>query len=171
MHAKSLVASLVGLPLVAMIAGGAAAPFLLGPATGDVEQAQETTAVLAGALVAGVVSISDASPPDATPEQLAAGSEAVSLLFSECQRRYRLIDASGAPLDPRNKPHGSWESNALADVVGGAGVVQEVVGGQLRTVVGLTNDMHPNCVSCHTNYAEFEPGTVIGAASFGIKIP
>ena len=167
MHAR-LVSTLVGVPVVALVAGGVAAP-LMSPG-GDVAQAEATTVALANALVAAVVSISDAAPPDAGPEQIKAGSQAVSLIFAECNREYRLIDASGAPIGANNVAHGAWEMDALDAVVNGAPVVQEVVGGQLRTVVPLTNDMHPNCMTCHSNYADFVPGTVIGAASLKINI-
>lgn len=171
MPIKPITASLVALPVAAIVAAGAAAPLYVGSASGDVAQAEQTTAALAGALVSAVASISDATPHDATPEQIAAGSAAISMLFAECQRDFRLIDASGDPLDSKNLPQGSFEVDALAELVSnGGGSVQEVINGRLRTVVALTNDMHMNCVSCHTNYGEFEPGSVIGAASFMVKI-
>lgn len=167
MRVRIGLSALVGLPAAAVLVG--AAPMIAGPTPGSVTKATETTAVLADALVAAVVSLSDAAPPDAPPEQIEAASDAVSLLLAECQDRFRLIDASGDPLDPANLPQGSFEIDALADVVNGAGVVQRIVAGELRTVIGLTNDMHPNCASCHANYSEMKPGTVVGAASFRVE--
>ena len=98
-----------------------------------------------------------------------AGSEAISILLGD-STEYRLLDASGDPLDPENVAEGKFESDAMADLLDGAPVVQEVVGGHLRTVVPLTNDMHPNCITCHTNYAGMDPGTVVGAASFKVRL-
>ena len=56
------------------------------------------------------------------------------------------------------------------ELLGGEPVVQEVQGGHLRTLVPLTSDMHPNCMTCHTNYAALPAGTVVGAASFKIRL-
>ena len=88
----------------------------------------------------------------------------------DCQTTYRLIDASGGPLDVSNMARGPFETQGLADLIGGAPIVQEVEGGHLRTLVPLTNDMHPNCMTCHTNYAGLPAGSVIGAASLKVKL-
>ena len=125
---------------------------------------------MASALVAAVASISDATPPGASQTDIAAGFAAVEALVPDCQSTYGLIDASGDPLDIDNLPQGKFETDGMMQLLGGAPVVQETVGGHLRTLVPLTNDMHPNCATCHTNYDALAPGTVVGAASFKIKL-
>ena len=156
-----LVSLLVGSSL---ISATSAVPLL------DDLKAQQTTTVLANALVAAVVSISDATPPGSNPSDVEANSDAVSILVPECQSTYKLIDASGNPLDTGNTPSGRFEADGLSDLVNGAPIVQEVVGGHLRTLVPLTSDMHPNCMSCHTNYNSLPSGTVVGAAAFKVKL-
>jgi len=166
----SLSAVLLGLLGGALLIGssGASTP-VASPAAGT-EQAERTTTALANALVAAVASISDATPPGATLTEIEANSEAVSILLPECQNTYKLIDASGSPLDPDNVPKSNFEASALMELIGGAPLVQETIGGHLRTLVPLTSDMHPNCMTCHTNYGAFAPGTVVGAAVFKVKL-
>ena len=128
-----------------------------------------TTETLINALVAAVFSISDAT---VNPEDVGPNSEVVSLLLAPGQDNYRLIDASGGPLNPNNVARGNFERSALAELVatGGLGsTVQDVVGNQLRTLFALTNNAHPNCVTCHENYAGLPSGTVIGAISTRVK--
>jgi len=137
---------------------------------GGVAQAQQTTTTLTNALVAAVASISDAAPAMASPLELEAGFEAVSLLVPECQDAYRLVDATGEPIDPANVPQDSFERRSLQSLLAGAPVIQEIMGGELRTLVPLTSDMHPNCATCHTNYDLYPAGTVVGAASIRVGL-
>lgn len=136
----------------------------------DLDRAERTTVTLANAVVAAVISISDATPMGSSAADIEANSDAVSLLVPECQTSYKLIDATGDPLDLRNFPQGSFETDALEQLVNGAPIVQEVVGPDLRTYVPLTGDAHPNCATCHTNYVGLAPGTVVGAAAFKVKL-
>ena len=157
--------------LVPVVGSLALAGFTAGaPTPPNVVQATETTEALIGAVVAAVASISDQTPPGASAEEVAANSAAVSLLLPKGQSAYRLLDATGAPLDPKNRAKGSFEKHALLELLGGAPAVQSAQEGRLRTLVPLTSDMHPNCVSCHTNYAGLPSGTVVGAGSFQVKL-
>ena len=143
--------------------GAASAPPL------DEAQAQQTTAVLASALVAAVASITEATPPGSSPELIEANSEAISMLVPGRRSAYRLLDAIGDPLNPQNIARGRFERDAMDALLEGAPQVQEVAGNSLRTVIPLTNDMHPNCVTCHTAYDEYPSGTVVGAASLRVQ--
>ncbi len=140
------------------------------PAMFDLATAQETTTVLTNALVAAVASISDTTPPGATLMEIEAGSKAVSALVPGHGWNYRLIDATGSPLDHKNQPFGNFEVQSLAQLVLGSPTIQEVRFGKLRTLVPLTNDMHPNCKTCHVNYDALPAGTVVGAASIRVKL-
>ena len=167
MNLKPLLAALV----VPVVGSFALAGFVANKsAPASVAQATQTTNALIGGLVSAVASISDATPPGSTPETLAANSDAISSLLPKCQQTYGLIDATGAPLNVTNLPKGGFEANALKELLGGVPKVEVVQGNHLRTMVPLTNDMHANCMSCHTNYALLPPGSVVGAASFKVKL-
>ncbi|MEM7308686.1 MAG: DUF3365 domain-containing protein [Planctomycetota bacterium] len=157
-------------PFAAVLAAGAFHASAGAPAAGGgLAQAEQTTVALADALVAAVASISDTVPAGSDPLEIAAASKAVSLLLPPGKKAYRLTDATGDPLDPKNDPKGTFEVQGLQDLVAGAPLVQQVIGGKLRTLVPLTSDMHPNCMTCHTNYAGLPSGTVVGAASLAVK--
>ncbi|MEM7199955.1 MAG: hypothetical protein AAF628_06800 [Planctomycetota bacterium] len=132
--------------------------------------AQETTTFLANALIAAVANISDAVPAGTAPAQILSASAAVSALLPEAEPIYRLIDASGSPLDGKNLPKGPFEVQGMVQLAGGAASVQKQGSAFLRTLLPLTNDMHPNCMTCHANYAALPPGTLVGAASFRVRI-
>ena len=104
-----------------------------------------------------------------TADEIEAGSNAVSALFPGRHGAFRLIDATGDPLGCDNEPEGPFEANGVADLLAGMPVVQQTIGHRLRTLVPLTNDMHPNCATCHLNYDALPAGTVVGAASLRIK--
>ncbi|MEM9382124.1 MAG: hypothetical protein AAGB93_19370 [Planctomycetota bacterium] len=163
---------LLGLPTLAAV-GLLAAPLPFASPSApapNLAEAQATTEALANAVVSAVISISDATPPGSDPAEIEAASRAVSLLAPGRWHSYRLIDATGDPLDGKNQPFGAFENQGLAQLVAGAPSVQQVIGGRLRTLLPLTNDAHPNCATCHTNYGALPPGTVVGAASFRVKL-
>lgn len=105
-----------------------------------------------------------------TSTDVSGPSEAVALPVPHCPSAYKLIDASGAPLDPANLPMGAYEIGVMAQLVSGTPLVQEVTGPFLRTYVPLKNSFHPNCVTCHTNYAGLAPGSVVGALATKIRL-
>lgn len=158
------------LSIAFLVAGSFEASARTASRAGDVEQAAQTTTILVDAVVARVVSISDSVPPEASPAAVGAASNAVSLLVPESQSAYRLVDATGAPLDASNVPADPFEVRALIRLLEGAPAVQEVVGAELRTLVPLTSDMHPNCTTCHADYGGLPPGTLVGAASFRVGL-
>ncbi|MCA8950944.1 MAG: hypothetical protein KDE27_15680 [Planctomycetes bacterium] len=169
---RSVLCSVLAGPalLASLFTNPPAAPVALPVPVPDLATAQLTTAVLTDALVAAVVSISDAAPPTATATELAAGFAAVSALLSPGQHTYRLIDASGDPIEGRNRARGAFEIDGLAQLLGGAASVQASVGNELRTLVPLTSDMHPNCATCHANYGALPAGTIVGAASLRVRL-
>ena len=172
MHAKAGLAAVTSLfiAFVVPVTSGVNPDAQLSMAAGDVVQAVETTSVLTDAVVAAVVSVSDACPPGSTPEEILAGSRTISLLVPESQSAIRLIDASGDPLDASNVPLDRFEARGMPKLLAGDPIVQEVYGRRLRTLVPLTSDMHGNCATCHTGFSAMPSGTVVGAAGFDVRL-
>jgi len=129
----------------------------------QLDAARQTTTGLLNSLVAAVVDLTLGT----TEENVATQSLAVSLLVPEGHSAYSLIDGTGSPIDPLNSPKGQVEREAMARVLNGE-VVEQIRGDSLRTFVPLPNAL-PNCALCHANYAEFEPGVIVGAIS--IEVP
>ena len=156
----------------ALLAGLVTATTVLsaGASDRDVEHAKETTAKLADAVVAAVVNLSDSVPAGSSIGDITSASRAVSLIVPDCQDAYRLVDATGNPIDANNAPIDAFEVRGLMQLSGGAAVVQEVDGAYLRTMAPLTNDMHPNCATCHTAYTGMPANTFVGAAAFKVGL-
>lgn len=163
-------AALSGLSLVLLAVGSFDAPARAASGSGAITTAEQTTETLTQALVAAVASISDSVPPGAPAIELQAASVAVSLLLPESQEAYRLVDATGDPIDPGNLPQDEFEFRGLMQLVDGVPQVQRIQGSDLRTLVPLTNDMHPNCISCHTNFGALPPSSVVGAAALRVGL-
>jgi len=170
MNLRSTLASLSGLSLLLLLAGILDAPARAASPAAAGSRAERATAALTQSLVAAVANLSDGVPPGSSLGDILAASDAVSMLVPDCQDRYRLIDATGGPLDPANVPLDDFELLGLAELVGGATRVQRAFGPDLRTLAPLTSDMHPNCVTCHTSYAMLPPDSVVGAASLRVEL-
>ena len=135
---------------------------------GPVEEAQATTDALAGAVLAAIGSITAAT----TDDNITENSEAISLLLPKGKGAYRLLDATGDPLNKLNKPKGRFEAVAL-DNARNSVTTQEVKGQYLLTVVPLTltSENQEACARCHSNYEYIVVPDIVGAASFRIKLP
>lgn len=129
--------------------------------------AETTTNALINALVAAVVNVTEDTVETGN---VGPNSRAISLLVPR-GAAYRLVDASGDPLDPRNKPRGRFEKQGLQKLVGqpAFSTVQDEGSRKLRTLFSLP--FLPGCETCHTNYArDFEEGDIVGAISVKVRL-
>ena len=94
------------------------------------------------------------------------------MLLAKGRGAYRLIDGTGEPLNPRNKPWGKVEKDALAAALNGE-ITQVVQGNKLLSVFPLPYAAEA-CSICHTNYIPLAPGEegdIVGAISIRVPIP
>jgi len=117
---------------------------------------------------------------ETTPDNVAEGKQAISLIFDDGNRNMRLI-GTFAPLQGGNndRPSDRFERQALQLALKGEPATSvERVNGRwvLRRSVPLSNTFHPNCVLCHTNFtSEFftamnNPGQWAGALMLQVPI-
>ena len=137
--------------------------------------AQTTSNLLYNELVAALFKEFD----ETTPENVAHGKQAISLIFNNANRDMRLIGVF-APLlgGSNNVPSDSFEAESLAKALQGKeNRSVERVGGKwyLRRSLPLSNTFHANCVLCHTNFNSQlftnNPGQWVGALTTRVPIP
>jgi hypothetical protein len=109
-------------------------------------------------------------------ESLAAGSAFKALFDGMKEKKWhevRLIDGTGDPYEPANKPGEGFEQRAMKDILSGKSVVQEVreESGR-RYLLGATAIpvVMEKCTVCHDNYSNVAPGKAIGALSYKLPI-
>lgn len=108
-------------------------------------------------------------------DDLAAG-EAFKALFKAVEEKgwhkVRLLDATGEPYNDENSPKKGFEKKAVAQLLKGKAVYDEVVTeGEKRflpaaTAIPVVMD---KCIMCHENYRAVPKGKAIGA--IGYKVP
>lgn len=131
--------------------------------TDAVQTARETTESLINALLAAVLDITSRT----TAENVVPNSQAISLLLPHARPAYRLLDITGEPIDPRNRPRGRAEREAAERAAQGEST--EILRRRaLKTYVPLPLAVE-NCVACHDNYAGLELGTIVGVIA--VKAP
>ncbi len=131
----------------------------------------ETTTALADAVIAAVASISDGvGAPGAPQSTIDTYSLAISLLLGNDDSVRLISNRSLGLLLGRNnsKPRGNVEKSLLADALSSGTPQSAVSGNTLITVIPLSDNFHPNCVTCHTDFVP--DGTLIGAASFRVPM-
>ena len=117
---------------------------------------------------------------ETTPDNVAEGKQAISLIFNDDNRNMRLIGTFAPLLGGNNDlPSDRFERQALQLALQGQPDTSvERVGGRwvFRRSVPLSNTFHPNCVLCHTNFTtEFftamnNPGQRAGALMLQVPI-
>jgi hypothetical protein len=117
---------------------------------------------------------------ETTPDNVEHGKQAISLIFNDLNRDMRLIGTFG-PLQggANDRPADDFEMSALRRALTGeaSAAVQKVNDTwYYRRAVPLSNQMHQNCVLCHTNFTPdfFErtnnPKEWVGALVLGVPI-
>ena len=172
---------LTGIAVTALIAGlGAAAIAHAGddrpPSSTQVASAQQTSDLMVNELVAALFQEFN----ETTPQNVAQGKQAISLIFNDHNRDMRLIGAFAPLLGGDNdRPSGSFEMTALNRALTGQPytAVQKVNDTwYYRRSVPLSNTFHPNCVVCHSHFtAEFfnstnNPGQWVGSLVVAVPI-
>ena len=123
------------------------------PTSGQIAFATEVSDLMLNELVAALFQEFD----ETTPANVEHGKQAISLIFNDRNRNMRLV-GSFAPLlgGSNNRPSGGFERTALQLALDGGQAytaVQKVNDTWLyRRSIPLSNDFHPNCVLCHSNF-------------------
>ena len=145
------------------------------PSASEVAFAEEVSSLLLNELVAALFQEFN----ETTPQNVAHGKQAISLIFNDLNRDIRLIGTFD-PLGGTNAlPDGNFERRALQLALEGDGhtSVQKVNDTwYYRRSVPLSNTLHTACVLCHTNFTpEFfadidNPGQWVGALVLRVPI-
>ena len=144
------------------------------PTAGQVAFAQDVSDLLVNEVVAALFKEFD----ETTPENVAHGKQAISLIFNDLNRDIRLVGNVGPLLGgPNNRPDDRFETTALKRALAGesfAAVQQVNDRWYYRRSVPLSNTLHPNCVLCHTNFTPDlftnNPGQWVGTLVLGVPI-
>ena len=108
------------------------------------------------------------SAPDTVPFPATATREMAETLAGEGMFTARVISAT--PLNPANKPNGSWEEQAIKSLAAGEKEVMTVeTAGGIPTFRRMTPDIIQNqaCIACHTDK---KMGEMVGAVSVAIPL-
>src|SRR5512145_2491819 len=146
------------------------------PSNEDIAFAQRTSDLFLNELLAALFQEFN----ETTPENVAEGKQAISLIFNNANRDMRLIGAF-PPLQGgfNNFPSDLFEQKSLALALKGqANTSVERVGNRwfYRRSVALSNTFHQACVLCHTNFTpQFfqqtnNPGQWVGALMLRVPI-
>jgi hypothetical protein len=107
-----------------------------------------------------------------TPENFAAGNEAISLVFDDHNRSFRLV-GDVEPLRDNDRPNDVWEKDALEAAKKGLGFGPDVrkVNGKyfVRESIPLAN-FDPSCSICHQNYGPVDPKQYVGALMLRVPV-
>ena len=117
---------------------------------------------------------------ETTSENVEQGKQAISLIYNNANRDIRLIGVF-PPLQGglNDLPSDSFERRSLVKALQGDGNTSvERVGDRwfYRSSIALSNEMHPSCVLCHTNFTPqfFEQthndGEWVGALTLRVPI-
>src|SRR5262245_22969990 len=115
---------------------------------------------------------------ETTTENVEQGKQAISLIFNNANRDIRLIGVF-PPLQGglNNLPSDSFERKSLvAALQGNESKTFERIGDRwyYRTAFPLSNSFHPNCVLCHSNFADIDPlknpGQWVGALMLRVPV-
>jgi hypothetical protein len=117
---------------------------------------------------------------ETTPDNVAHGKQAISLIFNDTNRDMRLVGTFRPLLGKNNDlPSDAFESAALKLALSGQATtaVQQVNDTwYYRRSIPLSNTFHQNCVLCHTNFTpEFfsstnNPGQWVGTLLLRVPI-
>jgi hypothetical protein len=144
------------------------------PSAADVAFAQQVSVLLQNELVAALFQ----EFAETTPDNVAHGKQAISLIFNDLNRDIRLVGTFD-PLGTGATPDGSFERRALQLALTGEqhSDVQKVAGSwYYRRSIPLSNSFHTACVLCHANFTpEFfaqtnNPGQWVGALMLRVPI-
>jgi len=106
-------------------------------------------------------------------ENFEAGNEAISLVFDDNNRSFRLVGDVG-PLRKNDLPNDSWEQDALEAAKKGSGFGPDVrkVNGKyyIRESIALAN-FDASCSICHQNFGPANPKQYVGALMLRVPVP
>jgi hypothetical protein len=107
-----------------------------------------------------------------TAENFEAGNEAISLVFDDNNRSFRLVGDVG-PLRKNDLPNDSWEKDALEAARKGLGFgpdVRKVNGNYyIRESIALAN-FDPSCSICHQNFGPVNAKQYVGALMLRVPV-
>ena len=138
------------------------------PTEAQVAFAKETADLLQAELFAALLQ----EFSETTPENVQQGSLAISLVFDDCHKNFRLIGRD-RPLRRNDLPQDSFERRSLQLALQGEPneVVQTSRGRSfVRRSVPLSN-FDPSCALCHTNFGPVDPEDYVGALTLRVPVP
>jgi len=138
------------------------------PTEAQVAFAKETADLLQAELFAALLQ----EFSETTPENVRQGSLAISLIFDDCHKNFRLIGRN-RPLRRNDIPQDRFERRSLQLALQGESneVVQTIRGRSFfRRSVPLAN-FDPSCVLCHTNFGPVDPEDYVGALTLRVPVP
>lgn len=85
----------------------------------------------------------------------------------------RLVDASGEPIEERNRPADDFEKSAVDKLKAGKAAPEQIVEKDGKRYLRMATPIPvvmKKCVMCHANYEKAKPGEVIGALSYTVPV-
>jgi len=163
-----------------LIAGFGAAPIVYSqndgrPSNTQITFAQQVSDLLLNELLAALFQ----EFKETTPDNVAHGKQAISLVFNDQNRDMRLVGTFRPLGRDNNRPSDPFEAAALRLALTGQSytAVEEVNDTwYYRRSIPLSNTFHQNCVLCHTNFTpEFfnstnNPGQWVGTLLLRVPI-
>jgi hypothetical protein len=124
------------------------------PSSTQIAFAQQVSDLMLNELLAALFKEFD----ETTPQNVAHGKQAISLIFNDLNRDMRLVGTFRPLLGKDNdRPSDGFESTALSLALTGQPytAVQQVNDTWFyRRSIPLSNKFHQNCVLCHTNFTQ-----------------
>lgn len=146
------------------------------PSSSQIAFAKQVSDLMLNELLAALFKEFD----ETTPDNVAHGKQAISLIFNDTNRDMRLVGTFRPLLGKNNDlPSDAFESAALKLALSGQATtaVQQVNDTwYYRRSIPLSNTFHQNCVLCHTNFTpEFfsstnNPGQWVGTLLLRVPI-
>lgn len=139
-----------------------------------VERTRKQVLMLDDLYKSAIVLITDKYVNDS--DDLPAGS-AFQALFAAMKKKgwheVRLVDATDAPLRPKNAPADDFEKEAIKRLLEGKAGHEQIVEKDnkryLRSATAIPVVLK-KCIMCHPHYEDAKPGQAIGALSYTILI-
>ena len=147
---------------------GASSALARTPTQAEVTFAQETADLLQAELFAALLQ----EFSETTPDNVEQGNVAISLIFEDCHKNFRLIGRN-QPLRKNDRPQDTFEKESLKLALEGKSneVIQKLGRRSFfRRSIPLAN-FDPSCALCHTNFGPVNDQDYVGALTLKVPVP
>ena len=137
------------------------------PSQAEIDFADEANLILTNGMLAGLVDIF----VNTTPANNERGQDAIRTIFDNRNLNLRLVSngINNPQLGgPNNLPRDAFEAAALESALSGQGGLATLVSEEeeeafsFRRSLPLNNNLHPNCVLCHTTFPPNQADEFVG---------